>query len=168
MVGLDCEVAGEAVCSDVAGLQGLLRMKVDVAQQDVALRRAAAQGRLIVTGAERSEESLPGVHYRLLATDADEQFAELLEVFGLQALLEQGASRCGICNGNEWRTLAPADVVDHVPQAVVESGLEFYQCGRCGQIFWDGEKYSNTMDALRAVVTQRGALREGEAVAVQG
>ena len=42
MVGIDCEIAGEYIRADATGLQGLLRVKVDVALQDAAIRHAAA------------------------------------------------------------------------------------------------------------------------------
>jgi len=38
-----------------------------------------------------------------------------------------------------------------VPPAVLEREAAFYRCGNCGQIFWAGAKYENTMDSLRAV-----------------
>ncbi|CAK0793315.1 unnamed protein product, partial [Prorocentrum cordatum] len=157
MVGIDCEVAGELLRTGATGLQGLQRVKIDVSLQDTAFRRAAALGRLIVTQVARTAEAFPGVHYLLHAKDADAQFSELLEVFSLQEALSSGGSRCGICNSNNWSTLRPGDVEGHVPPAVLEAESDFYQCGQCGQIFWEGAKYNNTMDSLKAAAAAPGA-----------
>merc|ERR1719468_268510 len=57
---------------------------------------------------------------------------------------------CGICNADDWCTLEPSEVSGQVPQSVCEVETEFYQCGKCRQIFWNGEKYANTMDSLNS------------------
>jgi len=42
---------------------------------------------------------------------------------------------------------------------------EFYRCGVCGQLFWPGEKYENTMATLKGLALssrsfgRAGALR---------
>lgn len=152
MVGVDCEIAGEFVRRDQPELQGLLRVRVDTRLQDSAMRRGAALGRVILTSGTRTPDSVPGVHYRLYTTDADNQFAEVLKVFGLESLVNGGGSRCGICNARQWATLCKESVSGLVPDAVLEQESKFYRCGFCKQIFWEGEKYSNNMDSLRATV----------------
>ena len=94
--------------------------------------------------------------YKLLAASADAQFSEVLEVFGLSRAVENGESRCGICNARAWRTLRPEEVRGRVPPEVGAKEGEFFECGSCGQIFWPGEKYVETMDALRSAVSERG------------
>ena len=37
-------------------------------------------GRLIVSAAKRAPQNVPGAHYRLLASEAGKQFAEILTV----------------------------------------------------------------------------------------
>ena len=55
----------------------------------------------------------------------------------------------GICNGAAWSTLAPAEVEGRVPRQILKSEDEFYECGKCGQLFWMGEKYERTMGELK-------------------
>ena len=101
---------------------------------------------------------LPGAAYRLLATEASAQFAELLLVLGMSDAVTEGGSRCGICNGDEWQTLKPDQVgPGQVPAAVLAKQDIFYRCGACQQIFWPGEKYDNTMEGLRADVARDGS-----------
>ena len=131
---------------------GLMRVGIDAKEVEGHMRRAALEGRLIVTTAkEKTANMLPGACYRLLAADAGQQFAELLTVLGMCDAVDAGGSRCGICNGNAWITLHPNEVkVGEVPRAVVDKQSIFYKCGACQQIFWPGEKYDNTMVGLRA------------------
>merc|ERR1712194_369776 len=133
---------------------GLLRVRTDVSLQDIVLRRAVALGRIIFTLSPRAADTMPGLYYRVLSKDADAQFREILEVFGLEVLVQVGGSRCGICNARQWRTLTPEEVAGKVPEPVRLSNPDFSQCGCCKQIFWNGEKYVNTMDSLKAAVVQ--------------
>jgi uncharacterized protein with PIN domain len=138
-------------------VNGLMRVKVDASRAEAELRRAPADGRLIVSYAGRSSHrALHGVSYQLLADSAEEQFAELLTVFGLHRAVESGQSRCGICNAVAWITLQPHELHGRVPRDVLRAGSEFYQCGSCRQIFWPGEKYNSTIQDLKDLVAGRG------------
>ena len=70
-------------------------------------------------------------------------------VLDLRGSVEYWGSRCGICNGGDWRSLDKDAVVGDVPAAVVDTEDEFYQCGVCGQIFWPGRKYDDKMNGLK-------------------
>jgi hypothetical protein len=92
-------------------------------------------GRLIVTQAKKMGTAFPGAVYRLLAAEPGAQFAELLAVLGLSDAVDAGGSRCGICNGDEWRTLRSEEVEPgQVPAAVLKQQKEFYKCGKVGLI----------------------------------
>ena len=140
---------------------GLARVKVVAARREADYRRAAVEGRLIV-GVLSARSAPPGVSYSLLTRSADEQFGELLEVFGLRHAVESGESRCGICNARSWRTLRRDDVRGCVPPEVLEAEAVFYQCGSCGQMFWPGEKYTSTMGALKEAATRAPARAAAE------
>jgi len=165
MVGIDAQVAGEGLraYSDdrVPGLTarqggGLRRVTISQERAEAQFRRAAAEGRLLLAerkGARKAaEKAAGGAVYQLLATDPDAQFAEVVEVLGLQDALTHGESRCGVCNSRAWRTLLPADVEGRVPAAVSASEDVFYECGFCEQLFWPGAKYTKTMDSLATTV----------------
>ena len=132
-------------------LTSLARVGVDTSRVEGDQRAAALDGRLLVTPRVR-HDGLPAPYYALLADDADAQFGEVLEVLGLRAAVDAGALqplRCGICNGAAWSTLAPAEVEGRVPRQILKSEDEFYECGKCGQLFWMGEKYERTMGELK-------------------
>lgn len=121
-------------------LAGLNRVTIDGSAVDAHRRLAALEGRLLITAARRSKHPAPGATYRLLATDdATAQLAEVLTLLHLQeAVRHKNASRCGICNGDEWQTVPPSEVVgtSQVPGAVLRRQRVFYRCGLCAQIFW--------------------------------
>ena len=172
MCGVDAAVAGEVVRTPRDGdgdgaaddgdgaplnhkwkkkLTSLARVGVDTSRVEGDHRAAALDGRLLVTPRVR-HDGLPAPYYALLADDADAQFGEVLEVLGLRAAVDAGALqplRCGICNGAAWSTLAPAEVEGRVPRQILKSEDEFYECGKCGQLFWMGEKYERTMGELK-------------------
>ena len=161
MVGVDAAVVGQVLRSGGKPKQkeltnnGLLRVQIDSSRVEAHQRRGAIEGRLLVSpprhpsSKRKDEQGLPGASYRLLAADADAQFAELLEVLGIREAVEAGGSRCGICNGAEWRTLCAGELRGQVPEAVRTEEGEFYQCGVCLQVFWPGAKYDATMDGLK-------------------
>jgi uncharacterized protein with PIN domain len=168
LVGVDAAIAGESVRANLSGCRGLTRVKVDASLADADFRRAATEGRLLLCGGSRKvAAALPGTVYQLLAKDAEAQFAELLDVFGLSDVVDAGESRCGICNADCWLHLRPADVHGRVPQGVLGLTDEFFQCASCEQIFWPGPKYSDTMDTLKAAVSggsgSSGPAAEGRA-----
>lgn len=121
-------------------------MRVDAARIDGDLRAAALEGRVVVVPPRRS---CVGAHYVLATKGGDANFDELLDVLDLRGSVEYWGSRCGICNGGDWRSLDKDAVVGDVPAAVVDSEDEFYQCGVCGQIFWPGRKYDDKMNGLK-------------------
>lgn len=53
-----------------------------------------------------------------------------------------------------------------MPPEVGAKEDEFYMCGSCGQIFWPGEKYVETMDSLRSVVSEKAASGSEQQAAV--
>ena len=133
------EIAGGSVTlRSHRSLFGLLRVTINPSSIDVHLRVAALQGRLLVTSVKRTKQPAPCATYRLLETrDAGKQLAEVLDVLQLSAAAESDASRCGICNGDAWRSLRPHEVSpSEVPRAILTRQTVFYQCGVCSQIFW--------------------------------
>ena len=84
-------------------------------------------------------------------TTPDQQFDELLDVLGERGAVATWGSRCGICNGCDWHTLAPDAVRGEAPPGVLAEASEFYRCGVCEQLFWPGAKYEDTMATLRGL-----------------
>ena len=54
-----------------------------------------------------------------------------------------------------------------VPESVRLAAAEFYQCGRCRQLFWPGEKYDDTMATLKGLSLNAETSSEKDAELAQ-
>ena len=64
------------------------------------------------------------------------QLKELYSRFGL-ARKKPGSSRCPVCNGL-IREVAKADILDRLEPKTIKYYEDFYVCGDCGKIYWEG------------------------------
>ncbi len=153
MIGVDAAVAGEVLRKEATPrrpLDGCDRVHVIASKVDADLRQAALEGRLVVVASSR-KRAPGGACYVVRGTTPDQQFDELLDVLGERGAVATWGSRCGICNGCDWHTLAPDAVRGEAPSGVLAEASEFYRCGVCGQLFWPGAKYEDTMATLRGL-----------------
>ena len=153
MIGVDAAVAGEVLRKEATPrrpLDGCDRVHVIASKVDTDLRQAALEGRLVVVASSR-KRAPGGACYVVRGTTPDQQFDELLDVLGERGAVATWGSRCGICNGCDWHTLAPDAVRGEAPPGVLADASEFYRCGVCGQLFWPGAKYEDTMATLRGL-----------------
>jgi len=147
---------------------GVGRVRVDGLSAEAHWRTAVLEGRLLVAtshGNKALQSQNGGGVYRMLApvSNPGAQFSELLEVLGLNSVPTEDnpqngmgwGSRCGICNSGAWETLdaqaafSEGMISEQVWQMHARSATPFYRCGYCAQVFWPGEKYSDTMTELR-------------------
>lgn len=156
MIGVDAAVAGEVLRREATPrrpIEGCDRVHVVAARVEADLRRAALEGRLVVVASSRKRLPSRGgaACYAVRAKTPDAQFDELLDVLGERGAVATWGSRCGICNGCDWRTLSPDDVRGEAPPGVLAEAPEYYRCGVCEQLFWPGAKYEDTMATLRGL-----------------
>lgn len=65
--------------------------------------------------------------------------------------LRTGFPRCTLCNG-ELATVARAEIADVVPARSLIWAHEFYRCGACGHVYWEGTHWRR----IRAVREEFG------------
>jgi uncharacterized protein with PIN domain len=84
--------------------------------------------------------------------------ATLAKRFDLKLEVNVEISRCPKCNG-PLRTVSKTEVTEKIPANTSSNYDEFWQCQRCGQVYWRGahwNKIEETLDeARRALATQR-------------
>jgi len=84
--------------------------------------------------------------------------ASLAKRFNLRLEVNVKISRCPKCNGT-IRTVSKAEVADKIPATTSSNYNEFWQCQRCGQVYWRGAHWNRieeTLDeARRALTTQK-------------
>ncbi len=125
---------------------------------DAALRRrAAAEGRVLLTRDRRLAESCAAACHRVRAAAPLAQLAEVAAAFGLAPLVLR-FSRCLVCNA-ELRPAAageapapPPTPADARRPAVPPTG-PLWRCPVCGRVYWEG---SHTRRMRRALARAAG------------
>ncbi len=89
--------------------------------------------------------------------DVEEQLAYVFKETGITADLLQEKVLCTRCG----RALFPAtadEVKGRVPGDVSETHKEFWMCGSCGQVYWEGSHWRNikkTVEKMKASLSNR-------------
>lgn len=122
------------------------------APDDEVVRRAVAEGRVLLTRDRRLAAAHPGVAVRVREGAPRAQLAETVARFGVawpgdDALFR----RCLVCNA----PLEPAtaeQVAEQAAPAAVARGEAFYACPRCGRVYWEGGHTQRMRAVVRKVV----------------
>jgi hypothetical protein len=116
------------------------------------LREIAQRGDRIVLTRGQAEKRFPNMFnvFSVKSENALVQLREVVERFKLD--VRAGLwTRCTLCNG----TIEPVEkvtVADLVPARVYEIYSAFYQCARCGHIYWQGSHVERILKNLRSVL----------------
>jgi hypothetical protein len=132
---------------------------------DAALRRrAAAEGRVLLTRDRRLAESCAAACHRVRAAAPLAQLAEVAAAFGLAPLVLR-FSRCLVCNA-ELRPAAgeapapPPTPADPRRPAVPPTG-PLWRCPVCGRVYWEGSHTRRMRRALARAAGDAGGGGEG-------
>lgn len=94
----------------------------------------------------------------LAANDPEGQLAEVFRRLNLSRRNLAPLSRCGECND----LLAPVPretALEVVPDHVFHTQAEFFQCPRCGRIYWPGSHPARITAKLEEVLAEAGEGR---------
>lgn len=134
MLGFDAEYAkqGNLGRSELAALSAEGRVLVTRSGALAEMARGAGVQAVVLPHAGNAEA-------KGAAVSADESdLAEVARQSGIaQFSADPSRSRCAACNGTLSRVegdAAPAGV----PPRVAEACSEFWRCGRCSKVYWDG------------------------------
>lgn len=117
-----------------------------------ALRRAAAEGRVLVTANTRLGEDLPLPEDAIVLQDAEPhlQLARVLQRLALDPRA-QLFTRCIRCNVPLEPVAEPASVRDRVAPGVWARHRRYWTCPTCATVFWLGSHVANTCRKLGLV-----------------
>ncbi len=91
-------------------------------------------------------------------TDPDEQIVEVLERLDLWERIEP-FSRCIDCNGPIVSLPATSEhfheVRERIPPGVLEWCTEYFECARCGKIYWKGSHYDKLMRIVGSIMERK-------------
>ncbi|MCI0438569.1 MAG: Mut7-C RNAse domain-containing protein [Chloroflexi bacterium] len=123
------------------------------------LRIARSEGRVIITRDRRILERrlvTRGIVKVFLVESDDfrEQMREVAAAFGLD--LRNGFSLCIECNAR-LTSVARERVRERVPPYVYENQEQFFECVRCGKLYWRGTHWRNMRAELAAIVGESDA-----------
>ncbi|HUI92088.1 MAG TPA: Mut7-C RNAse domain-containing protein [Chitinivibrionales bacterium] len=92
--------------------------------------------------------------YCLRSTDPEQQIREVLGRFDLYSSMKP-FTLCIECGGAISR-VDKASVASALPEKTRECYDEFFQCGRCGKVFWQGSHFPNLQKTINALMRDRG------------
>ena len=134
-LGLDTEMMGEAS-----------------SRQDL-VQAAEAEDRIILF--YKAKNPLPArvAHrtYTLQSTLPDDQLREVIEAFDVVVDSDCLCGRCVQCNAWDWQ-LVGRDAVRENPQVTqktLDNFNEFWLCGGCGKVYWEGKMFVQALGHFR-------------------
>lgn len=115
---------------------------------------AMDEDRIVLTRSRKTQ--LPGpaaarLYLLRSSDDTDEQLREIIDVFGVEVDVDCLCGRCVQCNTWDWRLTTRDDVRGNpqVNEKTLSLFEEFWTCGGCGKIFWEGGMFEKAVTHFR-------------------
>mmetsp|Transcript_99021 Transcript_99021/g.288793 ORF Transcript_99021/g.288793 Transcript_99021/m.288793 type:complete len:794 (-) Transcript_99021:309-2690(-) len=127
-------------------------------QQD--FREAVEDGRIVLTRSRKLK--LPATvsehTYVLRSEGTDEQLREVIDIFGVEVHADCLCGRCVQCNSWDWRFASRSDIRGNpqVSEKTLRSYDEFWVCGGCGKVFWEGSMFEKAVGHFRTFMPDSG------------
>jgi uncharacterized protein with PIN domain len=136
----------------------------DVTRADVlALAlKSLSEGRIFLTRdirlAERRELSreflLSRSLFVLSSQSPEEQLREIARAFQIRFQASEVLSRCPTCGAKAFVEVCDNEMVrDRVNATVMESVSQFFECGKCAQVFWMGPKSEKAIKNVKRILS---------------
>jgi hypothetical protein len=88
-----------------------------------------------------------------------EKLAELAARFGISLEIDMATSRCPKCN-TPVKPVPREKVADRVEKNTLERNTKFWECPKCGQIYWQGAHWTKIRETLETSASLQ-KLRKG-------
>ncbi len=115
------------------------------------IAKAREEGRILVTRDKELAARLPG-SLRVRSDVLEEQIRELAKVLPLR--LVDPLSRCSLCNVL-LEPVGAEEVRSLVPEGVLSRHQEFWRCGSCGRVYWQGSHWDKMVERLNSLPLSR-------------
>jgi len=76
-----------------------------------------------------------------------EKLAELAARFGINLEIDMATSRCPKCN-TPIKSAPIEKVADRVEKSTLERVTKFWECPKCGQVYWQGAHWTKIRETL--------------------
>jgi len=105
---------------------------------------AEKENRIILTRDKELAER--GQGYFVPSTSLEDQLAAVGRRYGLS--FRPDRIRCSVCNG-ELDGIEAAEVRELVPKKSLDNSTEFWRCGDCGKIYWNGTHWDKILERFQ-------------------
>lgn len=107
--------------------------------------------------------------YMLRSTSPDEQLREVIEAFDVDVNSDCLCGRCVQCNAWDWQLVGREEVKDNpqVAAKTLESFDEFWLCGGCGKVYWEGKMFVKALGHFRSFMPESLERQKEEQMAAR-
>ena len=89
-----------------------------------------------------------------------ERLAELATRFGISLEIDMATSRCPKCN-TQVKPVPIEKVAGRVEKNTLEHYTEFWECPKCGQVYWQGAHWTKIRETLKISAQSLQKLKKG-------
>ncbi|MFO0755752.1 MAG: Mut7-C RNAse domain-containing protein [Byssovorax sp.] len=118
------------------------------------LREARNEHRIVLTQDRELAEIGGRSAYFVRARAVDDQFAEVMDHFGLVPTASRLFTRCSVCN-DVLSPVEKASVEARVPPRALARYDAFWLCRACDKVYWKGSHYDEIVAIFEAFVRSR-------------
>ena len=90
----------------------------------------------------------------------EERLSELAKRFGIRLEIDMATSRCPKCN-TQVKPVSKEDMANRVEKSTFEHYTEFWECPKCGQVYWQGAHWTKIRETLRTAGQNVQDLKKG-------
>jgi len=145
---LGCDVKYSNELNDAALIATAKREKRTLLTKDFELYRQAAS-----KGTEA---------FYVQASTAEGKLAEVAKRFNIELTVNMSVSRCPKCN-SRVRPVSKDKVTDRVGEGTFTHYEDFWQCRKCGQVYWQGAHWKGIREKLEKTKMMLETMREESA-----
>ena len=92
----------------------------------------------------------------------EQRLAELAKRFGIRLEIDMATSRCPKCN-TQVEPVSKEEVVSRVEKSTFEHYTEFWECPKCGQVYWQGAHWTKIRETLKTAEQSLQKQKRGSA-----
>jgi len=78
----------------------------------------------------------------------EQRLSELAMRFGISLEIDMATSRCPKCN-TQVKPISKEKVAGRVEKSTFEHYTEFWECPKCGQVYWQGAHWTRIRETLK-------------------
>jgi uncharacterized protein with PIN domain len=92
----------------------------------------------------------------------EKRLTELAARFGIRLEIDMATSRCPKCN-TQVKPVSKEETASRVEKNTFEHYTEFWECPKCGQVYWQGAHWTKIRETLKTAEQNVRELKKGSA-----